>query len=167
MYKDLIQAYKNVAPLCWSQQEAYERMVLEPAPRFYVTAKQAYHFITKMVRGDFERVNLMLPLRRSMYYALYDEFVKLSEKPSFYNKSVWFIIQHAVAQPAPRFYITAERAKHLRCWLKNGTIDNNGKVDERRLPSYKRTRENLYKRRERKRQWMLEKMSKGEKGTQE
>ena len=156
MYHDLIEAYKAVAPHCWTQSEAYERMVKQPAPRYYVTPKQAYQVIAKMVKGDFEMVNMMLPLRRKMYYALYDEFVSLCEKPMFYGKSVWFIMQHAVSRPAAEFYISAERAKHIRCWLKTGVIDDEGRIVESRLPSYARTREYHRNKRERKKQWMLE-----------
>jgi hypothetical protein len=157
LYHDLMDAYKRVAPTCWTQGEAYERMVKEPAPRYYVTAKQAYQVIAKMVKGDFEMVNMMLPLRRRMYYSLYDEFVSLCEKPIFFNKSVWFIIQHAVARPAPQFFISPERAKHIRCWLKSGVLDDNGKIDQSRLPSYIRTREYHRKKREERKQWMSEK----------
>lgn len=162
MYEDLMEAYKKVAPHCWTQQQAYERMVKQPAPRYYVTAKQAYQIIARMVKGDFERVNMMLPLRRRMYYTLFDEFVSLCEKPMFYNKSVWFIIQHAVERPAPEFFISPERAKHLRSWLKSGIIDDEGKVDQSRLPSYVRTREYHRMKREQrkeKQKWIAEKMS--------
>lgn len=159
MHRDLIEAYKRVAPTCWSQGEAYQRMVKEPAPRYYVTAKQAYQVISQMVKGDFERVNMMLPLRRKMYFSLYDEFVSLCEKPMYYNKSVWFIMQHAVARPAPEFFISPERAKHIRCWLKNGVIDDEGKIDESRLPSYVRTREYQRQKRERRLKWMSERTS--------
>jgi hypothetical protein len=158
LYSDLIQAYKAVAPLCWTQREAYERMVKQPAPRYYVTAKQAYQVIARMVKGDFELVNMMLPSRRRMYYSLFDEFVSLCEKPMFYNKSVWFVVQHAVARPAPEFFLSVERVRHVRYWLKNGAIDNEGKVVESKLPSYIRTREYQRKKRERKRKWMSEKM---------
>lgn len=159
LYVDLINAYKAVCGQCWTQQQAYERMVKQPAPRYYVTPKQAYQVIARMVKGDFEFVNMMLPLRRKMYYALYDEFVSLCENPMYYNKSVWFIIQHAVVRPAAEFYVSPERAKHIRCWIKSGVIDDEGKIVESRLPSYARTREYQRKKRERKRKWMLEKMS--------
>lgn len=164
MYHDLIEAYKQVAPHCWTQQEAYVRMVKQPAPRYYVTAKQAYQVIAHMVRGDFERVNMMLPLRRRMYYTLFDEFVALCEKPTFYGKSVWFIIQHAVERPAPEFFISPERAKHVRSWLKSGVIDEEGRVDDSRLPSYRRTREYQRRKREERKErkrWIAEKMSEG------
>lgn len=161
MYHDLMEAYKKVAPHCWTQQEAYERMVKQPAPRYYVTAKQAYQVLARMVRGDFERVNMMLPLRRRMYYTLFDEFVNLCEKPMFYGQSVWFIVQHAVERPAPEFFVSPQRAKHLRCWLKRGVIDENGKVDESKLPSYARTREYQRIKREKRKKWIAEKMSEG------
>jgi len=163
MYHDLIEAYKKVAPFCWTQGEAYKRMVKQPAPRYYVTAKQAYQVISRMVKGDFERVNMMLPTRRLLYYTLYDEFTALCEKPMYYNKSTWFIVQHAVARPAPQFFISPERAKHIRCWLKNGVIDDEGRVDQNRLPSYARTSEYHRKKREKRKQWMLERMSGGTK----
>ena len=113
--------------------------------------------LAPMVRGDFERVNFMLPLRRRMYYSLFDEFVKLAEKPMFCNKSVWFIVQHAVVRPAPEFFISAGRCKHLRCWLKAGVIDERtGKIDQERLPSYARTREYQRKKREERKKWIAD-----------
>ena len=148
MYHDLIQAYKNVAPHCWTQLEAYQRMVKEPAPRYYVTAKQACQVIARMLKGDFEQVNKMLPLRRKMYYCLFDEFVSLCEKPMFYNKSACFIVQHAVTRPAPEFFISPDRAAHIRLWLKRGVIDKEGKIDDFKLPSYMRTREYQREKRE-------------------
>ena len=138
---DLIAAYKAVAPFCWSQKEAHERMVKQPAPRYYVTAKQAYQVIAPMIKGDFERVNDMLPTRRRMYYCLFDEVIKMMEKPQFYNKSLKYIMQFAVIRPAPEFFLSPSRAWHIRYWLKNGTIDADGRVDEEKLPSYARTRE--------------------------
>ena len=141
LHVDLINAYKKVAPFCWSQKEAHERMVKEPAPRYYITARQACQVISPMVRGDFEMVNLMLPTRRRMYYCLFDEVVKLMDKPAFYNKSLYQIVQAAVLRPAPEFFLSPSRALHLRYWLKKGVIDEEGRVDETRLPSYIRTRE--------------------------
>lgn len=138
---DLIAAYKAVAPFCWTQKEAHERMVKQPAPRYYVTAKRAYQVILPMMRGDFERVNLMPPSRRRMYYCLFDEVVKMMEKPAYYNKSLKYIMQFAVTRPAPEFFLSPTRAWHIRYWLKKGTINADGVVDDTKLPSYVRTRE--------------------------
>ena len=163
MHVDLIDAYKRVCGKAWSQQEAYELVVKEPAPRYYVTPKQAYQVILPMVKGDFEMVNMMLPLRRKMYYALFEEVLRLSEQRQFIGKSLWQIIQFAVIQPASEFYISAGRVSHIRCWLKNGTIRNDGSVDESKLQSYARTREfhrrRLKQRKEALEKWTSERMS--------
>jgi len=161
LHVDLIDAYKKVAPFCWSQKEAHERMVKEPAPRYYVTARQACQVISPMVKGNFETVNLMLPTRRRMYYSLFDEVVKLMDKPAFYNKSLYQIVQAAVLRPAPEFFLSPSRAWHIRYWLKSGVIDEEGKVDESRLPSYARTREYHRKKRERRKWIAAQKLQEG------
>lgn len=126
---DLITAYKQVAGTSWSQREAYERMVKQPAPRFYVTPKAAYRVLSLMFKGDFELVNDMLPLRRKMYYDLFEETKKISEQRMFVGKSLWYIVHHSVLRPAPEFYISWDRAKHIRIWMKKGRIRLDGSTD--------------------------------------
>jgi len=139
MHLDLVEAYKQVAGACWTQRQAYERMVLQPAPRFYVTPKQAYQIIAPMVRGDFNSVNLMMPMRRKMYYELYGVVINMIEQKAFIGKSLWHIMQYAVLQPASRFYITPDRARIIRYWVKNGVFDDEGHIRAERLPSYYRS----------------------------
>jgi len=141
MQRDLIAAYKQVCGSCWTQRQAYERMVQQPAPRFYVTAKQASQVIARMVRGDFTFVDRMQPMRRQMYYDLFDVVMQLFEKREFIGKSLSYVMNFAVVQPAPRFYIGPIRAKNIRAFLRNGVYDNNGKIIDAKLPSYVRTRE--------------------------
>lgn len=158
MHKDLIDAYKRVCGSCWNQSEAYEKMVLEPAPRYYVSIKQAHKVIAPMMRGDFEMVNLMIPMKREMYYSLFEVIMRLSTQAEFRGKSLYFILPFAITQPAPRFYISPTRARIIRGFMKNGTFDENGKVVDEKLPSYARTRKSYHIRKEKHRQWMLEKM---------
>lgn len=165
MHKDLIDSYKRVCSSCWSQGEAYEKMVKQPAPRYYISAKQAYQVLSPMVRGDFTRFNRMGPMKQRMYTALFEEVVKLAESPLFFNKSLRFIVQHAVAKPAPEFFISPGRAQHLRRWLKSGIIDNEGRIVQHRLPSYIRTLESHNQRNKEKRQWMSEKISEEQRQT--
>lgn len=156
MHIDLIEAYKRVCGKCWSQHEAYERMVLEPAPRYYVSAKHAHQIIAPMVKGDFEMVNLMLPMRREMYYSLFEVVLRLSEQKEFRGKSLNYIMPFAITQPAPRFFISPTRARIIRNFLKNGIFDEQGKVIEEKLPSYTRTRVNKQLKMEAHKKWMLE-----------
>jgi hypothetical protein len=167
MHQDLIAAYKRVCGECWSQHQAYERMVNEPAPRYYVTPRQASQNIAAMIRGDFRRIDLMMPLRREMYYSLFKVVQELSEKREFIGKSLSYIMKFAVMQPAPKFFISPVRASIIRGFIRNGVFDEDGKVRDEKLPSYVNTRENNRKRtkerkeRKEKMKWMLEKMSEG------
>ena len=124
---DLIKAYNQVAPHCWSQEEAYKRAVKQPAPRYYVSAKQAAQVISPMVRGDFERVNMMLPNRRRMYYSLFQKVMELSEKRAFVGKPLGYIVQFAVSSPAPEFFVTHYSMFKVRSFLKHGYFDDEGK----------------------------------------
>ena len=126
---DLIKAYNKVAPTSWTQEEAYRKAVKLPAPRYYVSAKQAAQVIAPMVRGDFERVNQMMPNRKRMYYSLYEKVIELSEKRAFIGKSLTYIMQYAVSSPAPEFFVSHHALAQVRSFLKNGYFDNEGKVN--------------------------------------
>lgn len=128
MQDDLIKAYNQVAPHCWFQEDAYKKAVKQPAPRYYVSAKQAAQIISPMVRGNFERVNMMLPNRRRMYYSLFEKVVELSEKRAFIGKSLIYIVQYAVASPAPEFFCSFEKLHEVRQFIKNGRYNDDGKV---------------------------------------
>lgn len=136
MHADLIKAYINVSKHCWTQHEAYERMVKEPAPRYYVTPKHAYKALRPMMKGDFELVDMMTERKRDLYYSLYDTVLKLSEKRDFLGKSLWHIVHFAVYSPAPEFFISPERARHIRGWLRSGAIMEDGRVDTNIVKSY-------------------------------
>lgn len=125
---DLIKAYNSVAPHCWSQREAYEKAVLQPAPRYYITPRQAAQVISPMVKGNFEKVNMMLPNKRRMYYSLFQKVIELSEKRCFIGKSLTYIMQYAVASPAPEFFCSPDVLHMVRSFLKNNHYDDDGKV---------------------------------------
>jgi hypothetical protein len=140
MQDDLIAAYKRVCGHCYTQQQAYERTVKEPAPRYYVSVKRAYQTLLPMMRGDFDRVNLMEPNSRRMYYSLFRKVVELNET-KYPNKSLWFIVPFALTSPAPEFFIGWKQCKRIRMWIKNGIILPDGRVDLSRAPSYSKRKE--------------------------
>ena len=47
--EDLAKAYRDVYPKCWSQQEVWDKIAKHPAPRYYITAKEAYEKLRRMV----------------------------------------------------------------------------------------------------------------------
>lgn len=136
---DLIKAYNKVAPTCFKQVDAYRKAVKEPAPRYYVTPKQAAQIISPMVRGDFSRFNKMSPNRKRMYYSLFLKVIELSEKRAFIGKSLIHIMEYAVLCPAPEFFINKEALAKTRGLLKCGYIDDSGKASvPYRVKAYER-----------------------------
>ena len=129
MQDDLIDAYIKVCNEAkpWSQKDAYRLTVKQPAPRYYVSAKQAYQIIARMVRGDFSQVDTFQENRRRMYYSIFDRVMKLSESPLYMGMKLWHIIPFAVASPAPEFFITPKVAEQIRGMIKNGKIDDSGR----------------------------------------
>ena len=128
MQNDLIKAYCKACEGSWTMRDACAKAVKMPAPRFYISPKQAHHFISQMVKGDFEQVDLLCrPLRRQMYYELYDVVIKLSERREFMCKSLWYILQFAVTQPASQFFVTPQTLYCIRNGIKTGRIGEDGK----------------------------------------
>lgn len=113
MREDLMNAYREVYIKCHSQKEAYMKTVKRPAPRFYVTPKQAYCMLRQMVRGDFSKVEMLAPQKQNMYMELFGKLQQLSQRQEFIGKSLWFICQFLVSQPASEFYISAETFKDI------------------------------------------------------
>lgn len=127
MQDDLINAYCKACEGSWTLHDACAKAVKMPAPRFYITAKQAYQVISPMVKGDFERVNLYAPLKRKMYYELFKIVTRLAERPEFIGKSLWHIMPFAVVQPASQFFVKPHTLYVIRHYLKTGRTDKNGK----------------------------------------
>lgn len=144
--EDLIKAYNKVAPLSWTQADAYKKAVKQPAPRYYVSARQAAQVIAPMVRGDFERVDMMQPNRKRMYYSIYDKVIELSEKRAFIGKPLLYIVRFAVASPAPEFFVSPNTLAMVRRYLKRGYFDDSGKTME--VPNRVKSYERLKKKRE-------------------
>lgn len=115
MYDELMRVYCKVCRDydCRTQAEAFERTVRHPASRFFVTPRRAYQNIYPMLRGDFSKLERMKPLRQEMYKALFAAVIKLSQKRQFVGRSPYYIIKFAIMEPAPRFYIGAEKMRKV------------------------------------------------------
>lgn len=126
--EDLMKAYCRVSGSSYFQQEAFIRTTKEPAPRYYVSPKQAYQVLSKMMHGDFSGVDRMHDTRRRMYYSLYERTLQLAEQRAFLGKSLWAIVPYAVLSPAPEFFIGCESVRRIRRWIKKRIIDDTGRV---------------------------------------
>lgn len=152
MQDDLIAAYNKVSPTSWSLQTAYARAVKQPAPRYYITAKQALQILSPMVRGDFRKVDNMLPNKRRMYYSLLEKVTELSEKRAFRGKSLYYILRYAVTSPAPEFFIGISSLYKMRRLMKMGLIDDEGRTAP--IESKIRAYEKLKAKREKRKEWL-------------
>lgn len=104
--EDLFSVYREVCSSCRSQREAWHKVINHPAKRYYITPKQAHEMLSPLLRGDTTELDkLKNPSSRQMYLDLFEELNRMSQKPEFIGKSLWFICQFLVTRPAPRFYI--------------------------------------------------------------
>lgn len=140
MQDDIIEAYKKSCDGCWTMDEAYRKASKMPAPRYYITPKQAYQVVTRMMRGDFNKVDHMLPNRRRMYYSLFRKVNEMCGQRVFADKSLWYIMQYAVTSPAPEFFLSYITVGWIRRLVKQGEVDDEGRmvVLYKDRPSYKR-----------------------------
>lgn len=148
---DIVKAYNSVANTSWTQEDAYKKVMEMPAPRYYVSAKQAAQILSPMVRGDFERVNLMKPNRRRMYYSIFKRVIELSERRAFIGKPLAYIVRYAVVSPAPEFFVSLSAIAKVRSFLKKGHFDDDGKCKS--IPSREKAYEKLKERRNELKAW--------------
>lgn len=148
LHEDLMKAYcdvceKSLSQL-WSQRDAYARAVLQPAPRYYVSPKQAHQVLAPMFKGDYSHVDKMKDARRRMYYSLYNRVIELSQKRAFIGKSLWQIIPYAVNGPAPEFFIGVESIRKMRRFIKKNRFSSSGRICvdmESRRKAYEKLKE--------------------------
>lgn len=110
---DLMAAYRQVCGKCWTQREAWQKTAESPAPRYYVSAKEAHEKLRRMVVGDTSIVDAMSERRRRMYYSLFAKLQILSQKKEMIGKSLWFMCPFLVTQPAPEFFVSADTVKEI------------------------------------------------------
>ena len=120
---DVLTAYREVAPRCHTQKEAWEKTARHPAPRYYITPRQAWCRLRLMVRGDFSEVDNMKPIRKRMYYSLFEKLKEMSQKREFLGCSLYFICQFLVSEPAPEFFIGGDAVKRIFVFSKKYDVD--------------------------------------------
>lgn len=111
--EDLMDAYREVSARCWSQGEAWRKTAKHPAPRYYVTAKEAHEKLRRMVAGDTSVVDNMTAPRRRMYYSLFEKLQEMTQQREMIGKSLWFMCPFLVTQPAPEFFVEPRTVRYI------------------------------------------------------
>ena len=107
--RDLLCAYRQQLSQSRyiSMPEIYEKVVMMPAPRFYVSETRAVVAITKIIKGD--QLLYMRPTKREMFFEIYRRY--LIEKKKFPHLPLAHLLGIVIEQEAPQFYITPSSAK--------------------------------------------------------
>lgn len=115
LYRDLCAAYEAVRRSHYrcKKMRLYEMAVNLPAPRYYVTPRSAYLVIYPLLLGRTDHFVRMKEAKRELYISLYTKVVELSRQREYYGKGLMELLPFALRQPAPRFFISPIRARHI------------------------------------------------------
>lgn len=92
-----------------TQQEAIMKVIKMPTTRYWVSLYEVYREILNIVHHRPPSPH-MRPMRRKRIEDIWKIYSELASKPTFKGCSVFFIVQFAIAEPAPEFYLSYNRA---------------------------------------------------------
>ena len=145
--KDLMATYEKVGNKGMTQKQAYDLTVRHPAPRYYVTPKQARQILAKMFKGDFSEVAKMTENRRRLYASLFDTTVRLMKRRGYKDKTLNYVIQFAVLEPAPEFFVNWRAFQKIFQCVQDGRFVKSPKWydDEGTVPGYEPQEKYIFK----------------------
>lgn len=115
MKEDLMKVFREVCSSyeCKNNREAWRQVVTHEAPRFYIDSRRAHLYISPMLRGDTSKIDKLSPLKREMYQELFKTVMRIWQEDKYYGKSLNYVLQFAILEPAPRFYIDTKRMEQI------------------------------------------------------
>lgn len=111
--QDLYETYKRVLRegQFSSMREAADYARLQPASQFYISAREAASHIGKILSCK-SLIDLNLQSRRKVWqlYEMYEQYLREHPDNTLSRER---ILELLVACPAPEFYLSVDRAKHI------------------------------------------------------
>lgn len=101
---EMLRIYQLVAPECWNQRQAYERVVKHAAPRFYILPHTLYVALYEVLNGKRKCFKYTKPAQLRMYEELLARVVEKSQDPYYDGWSLHRLCEVTVEEPAPEFY---------------------------------------------------------------
>ena len=92
-----------------THRQAVMKAVKSPTSRYWVSFNEVYRAILNKVHGR-QPPESMKNIRRKLIEDVWHNYCELAAKPTFKDCSVFFIVQFAIAEPAPEFYLSYRRA---------------------------------------------------------
>lgn len=111
--RDLYLAYIDALRNCHfdSMAKAVKYVIARPAPHFYISASEASNLIGCILSGRSLCLSHLHSRRRIWYlYCEYKEYLKANPDCKLNRERILEIL---VDRPAPEFYLTMDRAKHI------------------------------------------------------
>ena len=93
-------------------QQAIRQAVNSPTSRHFVSLIEVYREILNILHGR-QPSSHMKSIRRQQIDDIYRIYCELAAKPTFKGASPFFIVQFAIAEPAPHFYLSYSRARDI------------------------------------------------------
>lgn len=87
--------------------EVFDHIVNQPCRRFWVSNIRAAVVVARMLKGC--KLKNMRPSKKEMFQEIFRRVCKMKEQ--FPSMSLFQLVAEVVAQPAPKFYLTASSAK--------------------------------------------------------
>ena len=87
--------------------QVFDHIVNQPCHRFWVSNFRAYVVILSMLKGY--KLKNMRPSKKEMFQEIFRRVCALKE--AYPSMSLFQLVAEVVAQPAPKFYLTASSAK--------------------------------------------------------
>lgn len=100
-----------------SIEQAIRKAIKSPTSHYHVSLYETYREILNIIHKR-EPSRHMKPMRRKQIADIYKKYCELASKPTFKGCSVFFIVQFAIAEPAPQFYLSYSRAVNIICEIK-------------------------------------------------
>lgn len=102
---EMMAVYREVAPECFTQKQAFNKVVKHKASRFYVLPHAVYCALKGAFYGTGE-IKTKAPSAKRMYLELYKRLLDMSRDPFHEGESLRELCSKVVLQPAPEFYIS-------------------------------------------------------------
>lgn len=87
--------------------EVFDHIVNQPCRRFWVSNIRAAVVVARMLKGY--KLKNMRPSKKEMFQEIFRRVCALKE--TYPSMSLFQLVTEVVAQPAPKFYLTASSAK--------------------------------------------------------
>ena len=102
--EEMLRIYQLVAPDCWNQRQAYERVVKHAAPRFYILPHTLYVALYQVLNGKTKGFKFSKPVQLRMYEELLNRVIRKSQDPAYEGWSLYKLCEETILEPAPEFY---------------------------------------------------------------